>query len=63
LSSFLEEIELDYSSLSGNPAANVKAKDIVAQWSAFLPKFKFTQHFITNHYITRVSEDKVRRRS
>ncbi len=50
-SCFIDEPFIDYSSLSGQPGSNVKASDLIKAWSAFLPKFKFTQHFITNHEI------------
>jgi hypothetical protein len=49
--SFAEEVLLDYSSLSGQPAAIQKADDIVGAWKSFLPKFKFTLHLVTNFEI------------
>jgi fermentation-respiration switch protein FrsA (DUF1100 family) len=49
---FVDEPFIDYRSLSGQPGAKVRASTLVKGWSAFLPKFKFTQHFITNHEVT-----------
>ena len=46
--SLADDVLLDYSSLSGHPAAQTKADDIIADWSDFLPKFKFTLHLISN---------------
>ncbi|MFN8345604.1 MAG: nuclear transport factor 2 family protein [Spirosomataceae bacterium] len=46
--SFADEVQLDYSSLNGQPAAPVKVDDIITDRSHFLPKFKFTLHLITN---------------
>ncbi len=49
---FTDELEVDYSSLNSQPAARVKADDLIAAWKGFLPKFKFTLHFLTNHRVT-----------
>jgi len=46
---FMDEPFIDYSSLTGQPGSKVKAAELIKGWSAFLPKFKFTQHFISNH--------------
>lgn len=46
-----ETVRADYSSLTGSPAADVKADDLVASWKAFLPGFTSTQHAITNHRV------------
>lgn len=48
---FIDEPYIDYSSLSGQPGIKVKAVELIKGWSAFLPKFKFTQHFISNHEV------------
>ena len=48
IASLADDVLLDYSSLSGHPAAQTKADDIIADWSDFLPKFKFTLHLISN---------------
>jgi fermentation-respiration switch protein FrsA (DUF1100 family) len=48
---FVDEPFTDYSSLTGQPGAKVSTSDLIKGWSAFLSKFKFTQHFITNHEV------------
>jgi hypothetical protein len=50
-SSFVDEPEIDYASLNGQPATRVKAVGLIAQWKQFLPKFKFTLHYLTNHQV------------
>jgi hypothetical protein len=47
-SGFAEEVQLDYSSLNGSPAARLKPEQIVASWKAVLPGFEFTHHQIGN---------------
>jgi hypothetical protein len=49
---FADVVHLDYSSLSGQPASNIKKEDIIAAWSSFLPKFTFTLHYLTNHVVS-----------
>ena len=49
---FADELNVDYSSLNNQPASNVKADDLIAAWKGFLPKFKFTLHYLTNHSLT-----------
>lgn len=46
--SLADEVLLDYSSMSGQPAVQTKADDIIASWSGFLPKFAFTLHLLSN---------------
>ncbi len=46
---FVDEPFIDCSSLSGQQGSKVKADDLIKGWSSFLPRFKFTQHFMTNH--------------
>lgn len=48
---FVDEPEIDYSSLNGQPEARVKAADLITGWQAFLPKFAFTLHYLTNHLV------------
>ena len=48
---FVDEPEIDYSSLTGQPLAKVKAADLIAGWKGFLPKFKFTLHYLTNYHV------------
>jgi len=46
---FVDTPFIDYSSLSGQPGAKVRAADLIKQWSSFLPKFRSTKHRITDH--------------
>ncbi|WP_205511676.1 nuclear transport factor 2 family protein [Longitalea arenae] len=41
-----KQVLLDYSSMSGHPAATLNAQDIIDSWSSFLPGFDSTQHRI-----------------
>lgn len=50
--SFHHEVFLDYFSMSGQPGEKIKSSEIINRWSAFLPKFKFTFHTITNFEIS-----------
>ncbi|WP_299553037.1 nuclear transport factor 2 family protein [Seonamhaeicola sp.] len=45
---FASKVILDYSSLSGNPAAALKPKDITGAWKTVLPGFTHTHHQIGN---------------
>lgn len=45
---FADEVELDYSSMNGQPAACIKAEDILAGWQTILPGFTHTHHQIGN---------------
>lgn len=51
LNYFTKEVYCDYSSLSGIPGSIVKAADMVAGWSQFLPGFEATQHFLSNQIV------------
>jgi hypothetical protein len=51
-SSFADTVHLDYTSLSGQPATDVKSGDIIKAWSSSLPKFNFTMHYLTNHVVS-----------
>ena len=42
--SFADRVRVDYSSLSGQPAADVSADDLIAGWKTLLPGFDATQH-------------------
>lgn len=44
--SFADRVTVDYRSLNGEPAAEVKAEDLIAGWQALLPGFDATQHLI-----------------
>lgn len=46
--SFADEVVLDYSSMTGNPAANLSPQDIVTAWKGVLPGFEHTHHQIGN---------------
>jgi uncharacterized protein len=43
-----ENVLLDYSSLSGSPAATLSSKQIVDTWKGFLPGFDRTHHQLSN---------------
>ncbi|WP_196888887.1 nuclear transport factor 2 family protein [Aureivirga sp. CE67] len=45
---FYKEVNLDYSSMNGNPATILKPSEIVAAWKTLLPGFQFTHHQIGN---------------
>ena len=48
---FDDEIEMDFSSFNGTPAARMRADDWVAACQALLPGFDATQHVLTNFMI------------
>jgi hypothetical protein len=41
---FADHVDVDYSSLSGEPAANVAGDDLVGGWRSFVGAFDATQH-------------------
>ena len=41
---FADHVDVDYSSLSGAPAANVAGDDLVGGWRSFVGAFDVTQH-------------------
>lgn len=45
-SRFADRVEVDYSSLTGQPAATVDADALLAGWRALLPGFDATQHLL-----------------
>lgn len=45
---YAEEVHVDYSSLSGQPAATVPAAELMRQWAAVLPGFDRTRHSLSN---------------
>jgi len=49
---FSDTVEVDYQSLSGAPAAPVKADQLMEAWRPVAQSFKSTQHMISNHLIT-----------
>lgn len=48
IASFSEEVLLDYSSMTGNPAVELSPSDIVESWKGILPGFESTHHQIGN---------------
>ena len=48
---FIEKPFVDYSSLNGEAGKVVNAADLIKGWESFLPKFKSTQHMLTNFEI------------
>ena len=48
---FVDEPHIDYSSLNGQPGSKTKVDDLIGAWRSFLPKFKFTLHYLTNHRV------------
>lgn len=53
---FDNKVLLDYSSLTGNPAAILPAADIIASWKAIFPGFKNTHHQVGNFKV--IQKDK-----
>lgn len=45
---FAEEVALDYSSMSGNPAAKLSPNQIIDSWKSILPGFSATHHQVGN---------------
>ncbi|OIQ21104.1 MAG: hypothetical protein BM557_04940 [Flavobacterium sp. MedPE-SWcel] len=50
-------VNLDYSSMTGNPATNLSSSDIISGWKTVLPGFTNTHHQIGN-FIIKVNENK-----
>jgi len=40
------ELDVDYSSLTAEPAAHTTATDLIDKWKSLLPGFDATQHFL-----------------
>ena len=51
---FAEQIELDYSSMNGNPAMVFSPKQVTDSWKTILPGFTHTHHQLGN-FITKIS--------
>lgn len=49
--SFAEKVELDYSSMSGNPAVELSPEEIVESWKGILPGFLHTHHQLGNFIV------------
>jgi len=54
---FADEVELDYSSMNGNPAVVLSPKQITNAWKTILPGFTATHHQLGN-FITRKEDNK-----
>ncbi len=48
---FAENVELDYSSMTGNPAGTASSNDIIAAWRGLLPGFDRTHHQLADFYV------------
>lgn len=53
---FAEQVELDYSSMNGNPAVTLTPKQITDAWRTILPGFTSTHHQVGN-FITSENEN------
>jgi uncharacterized protein len=49
---FADEVFVDFSSLNNVPGSKMKGTDLVKGWEGFLPKFRSTQHMVTNFDIS-----------
>lgn len=54
---FADKVELDYSSMTGNPAVILTPKQITDGWKTILPGFTYTHHQLGN-IITKVEQAK-----
>ena len=54
---FADKVSLDYSSMNGNPAAELTPSEITSAWKTVIPGFTFTHHQIGN-FITEIKKDK-----
>lgn len=45
---FSQKVELDYSSMNGNPSAILQPTEITAAWKTVLPGFIYTKHQLSN---------------
>ncbi len=54
---FTDKVNLDYSSMTGNPAAEVSPSEITSGWKTVLPGFTHTHHQLGN-FITAIENDK-----
>ena len=55
--SFTDEVRLDYSSMSGQPAAVLTPQQITTAWKGILPGFTHTHHQLGN-FIGTLNDDK-----
>lgn len=54
---FADKVELDYSSMNGNPVVILTPKQITDSWKTILPGFKYTHHQVGN-FITKTEDNK-----
>ncbi|OSY88587.1 hypothetical protein WH52_05870 [Tenacibaculum holothuriorum] len=54
---FAPKVNLDYSSMTGNPATEVSPEEITTGWKTVLPGFTYTHHQIGN-FITEINDTK-----
>ena len=54
-----DNVLLDYVSLSGNPAATLPAKEIVAAWAGFLPGFDRTHHHLSDFEVQQNGDEAI----
>ncbi len=50
--SFVSEVLLDYSSMTGNPASKLTPSQIITSWKGILPGFEYTHHQLGNFLTT-----------
>ncbi|MEM9041573.1 MAG: nuclear transport factor 2 family protein [Actinomycetota bacterium] len=51
---FADEVDVDYTSLTGGDPATVASSDLVAGWRAGLSGLDSTQHLVSNHLVSEV---------
>lgn len=49
---FNDEVVLDYSSMTGDPAARLSPADITTAWKGILPGFRYTHHQLGNFLVS-----------
>lgn len=54
---FADEVLLDYSSMNGNPAAQMTPDQIITAWSSFLPGFDKTHHNVFDFKVDRQGDN------
>lgn len=50
--SFAQKVTIDYSSMNGNPPAEMKPIDVINSWKSILPGFSSTHHQLGNFQVT-----------